>query len=69
MIQPNEGTVAYVNANKKYQKIGIAMGGRGKVAHFETTLDEVFQVGDRMIVTAVRAEDITVYQNGGHIES
>ena len=54
MIEVEVGTIHYVQANKKTQRIGVAMGGRQKVAHFNTTLDEQFNVGDTVYVKVTR---------------
>lgn len=54
MLDPVVGSVWYVNSTKKGQKIGIKMGT--KVFHFKDESDELYQVGDEFIVTAVRKE-------------
>ena len=55
MISEEIGKIHYVNETKNGQRIGINV--RRKVIHFDATNDEVFKVGDEMIVTARRKED------------
>ena len=53
MIKVEIGKIHYVNAVKNGQKVGVNL--RGKVIHFETTLDEHFTVDDQVIITMHRA--------------
>lgn len=53
VIFEETGKVHYVNETKTGQRIGVNV--RKKVIHFDCTNDEVFKVGDVMIVSVRRA--------------